>query len=208
MTFKIKTVKLKKDSGSPYFRLDYVNAIPKEFLTKRTTLTELGSGAFGTVYDSKTPGRVVKICDFDSAYACYVKELSKLNKKKKNPHFPTIFNVTVFEFKDDRSALVVEMERLNPMKPAKYDYGWNYSSMTPLNESAEIVASFDWSNRRFKRSNWFLTGNKELLEAREFLAKTYKKYNRPSEMGVGNDMGCSNIMLRDDGTPVVTDPFS
>ena len=209
--FKIETVKVDKlyrakgrasplwSSYEPELKLERL-PLPRNKRSGR----RLSEGAYAVVYQSDFYDRVIKIThiNLDEGYYLYVKELSK--RKKYNPHFPHIYAAKRFIFKNAK-ILYVEMEKLEDMGRSFYRDKYDSDNMlVPDNETAFIVDCFNWHRER--KYHWLLNREPNIRSARSFLRAVEKKYARSHEIGIDSHSG--NIMFRNDGTPVVTDPFS
>lgn len=217
MVFDIPRVKIAEEYKHPYLgtrRIPLIRRRPHNIPVRLGKY--IGGGAFASVYEHPTiPTRIYKVCtvNWDRGYFCYLVMLSR--QKKQNPYFPIVFSATIYDY-NDRSVAVVEMERLSPIDDPKWDceectdqYGYHYYKNLPQNDEAHIVdifSSHDTVKRAFK-DRWFAKGDYDLVNAFRKIWKTYHRYDRVPERGFNYDIHWGNIMVRNDGTFVITDPF-
>jgi hypothetical protein len=165
----------------------------------------IGGGSYADIYkSSKFKDRVVKVAQGnDEGFLTFLEALAK--ESKTNPHFPVIYRAALVEHVDGGSytfnRIYVEMERLFKLPCAEYKFG----TYCPLNETAHIVEALDWESNHWRRQ-WVLHGT-DLAQAREWLIKLYKQKKKEIRE-LSNDIHDENIMIRKDGTIVITDPFA
>lgn len=152
----------------------------------------LGSGAFGVVFESKThKNRVIKVHSIsrDTGYAAYIYAIA--NKKKKNKFLPVVYSLTFYEFKNGMQILVAELERL---------YELQYEDAI---DAVEFLEPMYCESTRKK--HWALV-DEDVKDYTKFMREIYRKYRKI--FSLGGDMHCGNVMIRKNGSFVVTDPFT
>lgn len=138
-----------------------------------------GHGANGYVYNLNK-SRVFKVFDKDdTGYLDFLKLMKKFKGKK---HFPR-----VYDFYPTKDEYIVVLERLQEYK--NKDGLWDYTT------EAESVGYGDADS-----GLWY-----------GYFSKSFDKYLKVLEdnftKGVEWDLHANNIMQREDGTPVIIDPW-
>jgi len=174
---------------------------PYEMKDKLETLGwyETGKGAYSDVYENKNKPYVLKLnTSPDSAYNYYVQSI----KKYHNKHFPKISDLKFMELGGKRYYIYL-IETLLPIDGA---YGGlehmlvRYLEKIMINPSARI-SDFAFPERE---KNYFKK-NPDLVKAARIVGKN--KLNYKGEEFMYLDIHFGNIMKRNDGTIVITDPY-
>jgi hypothetical protein len=189
MTAKLETKLVKENYYGEYDDKCFIKA--RKFPLPIGRL--LGSGQFSSVFTSlKHKNRVFKVLhtDRDPGYIAFVVDLLHTSAIQKNPHLPVIYSVTCYIF-NDAQIMVVELEKL--------------STCINLDDSFQWVELFHIEGNDARKKHWLLLNN-DIQEACMFLFYTYLKYKK--ELKLQYDLHDENIMLRDDGTVVITDPYA
>lgn len=170
----------------------------------------LGSGAYGTVIQSKDPNVVYKVLESDAGYMRFVRFVQQYPDK----HFPKIYkvkNLTNFfrryGIQNDK-FVVVALEKLEPINPKKL--GMNVDFIAALlnthspNESPDIMPDGN-ENENHLPASMFLQW---LPELKGLWSAGLKLRGLNSESNdYFWDIHSGNIMMRADGTIVITDPL-
>ena len=160
-------------------------------MCKEKKARKIGSGCFGTVYGSRSLKTVFKTGDVDDNDG-YLAFIEHALKHQSNPWFPKIKNVTIYRSTKEEfhSYFVIEMERLNELKRA--DEGSDVVELLDaMIDSDKVIAKL------FARSM-----GKVALQHITTLGKVMRiLFDRHC-----HDLHSGNIMKRDNGQIVVTDP--
>ena len=164
-------------------------------LRKKRRMKKIGSGCFAIAYGSKTGRTVVKIGtvrdpQFD-ANLQYLRYLKLTEKYADNPLFPKVKNVQLFRHTaTDELYMVVEMEKLKPLKRRSEDVG---SLLECIMEDPD---SFKAAKIIFGKLS-------------DHLAQAHKVLYTMSEKYCASfDIHGDNVMLRGNSQLVITDPVT
>ena len=167
-------------------------------LRKKRRMKKIGSGCFATAYGSKTGRTVVKIgivreqiswsADANLQYLRYLKLTEKYAD---NPFFPKVKGVQLFRHTaTDELYMVVEMEKLKPLKRRSEDVG---SLLECIMEDPD---SFKAAKIIFGKLS-------------DHLAQAHKVLYTMSEKYCASfDIHGDNVMLRGKSQLVITDPVT
>ena len=156
--------------------------------------TPLNSGAYSDVYKNPRKNYVMKVTtEPDYGYAKYV----DLIKRSRNPHFPKISDRKTFTVRgDDYDIYLIEK-----LRHLEWDIATQY---------VNIFRNIIWTrvaNLRVDLNDLYnnnipkiLSQNPKLVSALEIIGEN----SSDQELDIKND----NIMERDDGTIVITDPYA
>ena len=149
----------------------------------------VGMGSYGFVYEGSKSESVLKVnIKPDDAYAHYV-DIIKLHD---NPHFPLISDMKVFKIGKTKYYVYL-IEKLKPL-PATLESDWIASWIS------KIAANSDKTIKQISKTiPQFLIDNPLLVEAAQIVGENLLKYL--------SDLHSGNIMQREDGTIVITDPY-
>ncbi len=185
---------------------------------------KLGGGAYGDVYiNPDDPNQVLKVfINKDQAYNRY---LNMIAAKTNNPHFPKIEGAPM-PFDKDQS--IIKMERLQPFDSQNPDHVEKYRTARNYLKALDYLYNelTDYKSvgnpplpPRGVSKDQFTAAMKDLVNATaqrepllaDALDTLHREVIRPP--GVGRqapwlDLHHGNIMFRDDGTLVITDPVA
>jgi hypothetical protein len=200
--FKIETVKVDPklySTHAKYEKLYPTEAAAIHLVDSQGKYTNIGSGAFGTVYGCHNTNIVYKVGDVDcnTAYMSYVRELSRL--KTPNKFLPTIYGCRIFKHRGD-SHFVVAMERLIRGSGDPF-----YSAVSQFQDFLE--------NDSLSSSEPDMLGIQQIVPEPLIQALTVVKraYNHASAKSGGDvrwDLHRGNFMLRGKNEIVITDPIA
>lgn len=145
----------------------------------------LGSGSFGITFEKPGYPWVIKVFTTDNPYKHF---LDYVLKNQDNPHLPKIKGKFI---KINSHTFAVRIEKLNKI-PEDH----------PLVQKLEYLIG-DFSDEPIQRNvgDWLRKHYPRILEIFKALRKSTK------ELYFTYDTHDANIMMRGDGTPVVTDPL-
>jgi len=156
----------------------------------------IGEGEFGVVFRNENKNYVLKVSkNPDPAYASYVKMI----KDNPNEYFPKISDIRsmMVEDKEYYMYLIERLQTLN--RESAYVVGsllkWLSQGQSP-NEIKNYLIKDDW--RAIFDS---IISNEELLRAILLIGNMAKKHK------FRLDIHHENVMQREDGTIVITDPY-
>jgi len=162
-------------------------------------------GAFSAVYGNPKKNYVIKInLNPDSAFADYASVI----KKYRNKHFPKISDMKSMKFPDRgymNTYYVYLIEKLHPISMDNKIFAKLISQImdmptTNINEIYKIFEE-DWSRiKNTKEVIAYFRKNPSLVRAARIAGRNIG--------GHCNDMHSGNIMQRQDGTVVITDPYA
>jgi hypothetical protein len=173
----------------------------KKQLKKKKNLHLIDSGAFASVYGNDKDDVVYKLGYYDSeendGYLTYLKAIAG----KDNPIFPKIHKVTLYTVKDSEGIItdnfyVVKMERLKEFNP-----GLSTPAFAELYR--ELKAHQSYQDRPVTK----LKKNRHIATIPEIKPVLKMLKN----LAVGNfcaDWHEDNMMMRENGHLVITDPIS
>jgi hypothetical protein len=145
-------------------------------------MKHLGKGKYGHVFQSKSTGHVIKIFRPDSGYISFLK---LIRDNKNNPHFPKIRKIVSFKHKNNKGLHLIKLEKLNPISQDEYEPIGSYAYSTELNPKGKSNVKFRSENPAFADALDKVVSN-----------------------STGNlDIHRGNIMKRDNGQFVITDPY-
>ena len=170
----------------------------------------LGSGAYGTVIQSKDPNVVYKVLESDAGYMRFVHFIQQYPDK----HFPKIYkvkNLTNFfrryGIQNDK-FVVVALEKLQPVNPKKI--GMNVEFIEALlnthspHDPPKVMPDGDKNDNQLPASMFL----QWLPELKGLWSAGIKLRGLQSESrDYFWDIHSGNIMMRADGTVVITDPL-
>lgn len=183
----------------------------EQFL-KSQNIQLIGSGMFGKVFYSPSWNYVIKVFDKDDGYLKFV------NFALENPsrHFPKFMKgprnlpqfLTRLSSSNERFT-VVKMEKLNKLTKEIHEFlGYNLRTLADHytnNVETPVEIIVDSQVVKFKHTtDVFLKYKQYNLPS---LIKVYNQLNILTDEHIRNDLHVGNIMMRDDGTIVITDPF-
>jgi len=167
--------------------------------------TRLGKGSFATVYENYKKPFILKVTDLqDSSYAYYVSMIRKFHNK----HFPKISDLKFIEV-EGKKYYIYLIEKLKSlkkdMKPIIYFLGAVAHAYNATMK--DIINDFNSANYKPVRKEvlYYLRKNPELVKAARIVGK-YK--DKSTINGIFLDMHSLNMMQREDGTIVISDPYA
>ena len=179
--------------------------------------TPLGNGNFSSVFENPKKQYVLKVSEKpDPAYNEYV----KLIKRARNKHFPrisdmkkllslpteTYFSMTLNKFvhRPTKEYYVYLIERLEPVRSI------DRISLQDVARSCYLVANNWWEpnlveifQEEYREFPKFLRRSPSLVQALRFVGEHCDDIK-----GAWLDIHRDNIMQREDGTIVITDPYA
>ena len=181
-----------------------------EIVAKDMGSEVLGSGAYGTVITSKDPNIVYKVLESDAGYMRFVRFVQQYPDK----HFPKIYkvkNLTNFfrryGIQNDK-FIVVALEKLQPVNPKKIGMDAEFiaallNTHSP-HEPPKIMPDGNENDNRLPASMFL----QWLPELKGLWSAGLKLRGLNSESNdYFWDIHSGNIMMRADGTIVITDPL-
>jgi hypothetical protein len=166
---------------------------------KKLGWTFLDAGYYSSVYSNPKKPYILKVNGkIDSAYAQYV----ALIKKYKNPHFPKISDLKLMEIDGFRYYIYL-IEKLNsvPGKKDKIVRALENIMYAPRHSFAYYCRNNDIPEETI----YLFQQQPELINACKIIGKFRDNSKNPY---VSLDMHGGNIMQRNDGTLIITDPYS
>jgi hypothetical protein len=154
---------------------------------------KLGEGNYASVYSKPGITYALKVFERDSAYLAFL----KLIASHPNPHFPKIIG----RLRVTEKYRAVRMEKLRPQQSVAVD-GYHVKVSALL--SAYLIAKRhrlnDIQERNLELATSYLTDKPTLVAALDLISdELLGKFHL--------DLNEANIMMRADGTPVITDPI-
>ena len=157
-------------------------------LSSHHEFERIGSGVYGTALSHPRLPYVVKVFrSADRGYQAFV-HLAMVHPS--NPHFPRFRGRLI---KLGGSSMGIRMERLLPMSMSRF-------------EEMEMLCNQLAARHEPDRAPGSVAD--ELLTRWPKLEEAFKLLHMARPAGTVFDLHPGNIMERDDGTPVITDPFS
>jgi uncharacterized protein Usg len=156
-------------------------------------MKHLGWGMSSEVFQSKHDRSVIKIFKPDKGYTSFLKLISE---NKDNPHFPKIRKLVSFKHKDNKGLHLIKLEKLHLISSKEWvesgivDYLLhlrNINNREMKDKYKEAAEKFKIDHPRLADALDKVTGNRNYL----FL-----------------DINRNNVMKRDNGQFVITDPYS
>jgi uncharacterized protein Usg len=156
-------------------------------------MKHLGEGVSGHVFQSKNTGHVIKIFKPDKGYISFLK---LIHKNKDNPHFPRIRKLVSFKHKNNKGLHLIKLEKLHPISYKE----WRANGIGDYLKHDYLQTDDRYADRdTYKDSaEKFKTNHPRLAEALDKVIKNSKS---------NLDIGLSNVMKRDNGDFVITDPY-
>lgn len=157
-------------------------------------------GYFSDVYGNPNKDYILKINKRpDSAYNAYV----ALIKKSNNPHFSKISDLKVLNIKGQKYYIYL-IEKLDVLYVLNIDGDDYYADLIRLfNDIIRYPNDNIFTSRYPTEILQYMQKNPKLLQAIKIISKYYYKSS-----GISLDLHGNNMMKRNDGTLVITDPFS
>jgi hypothetical protein len=188
---------------SEYFKNKSLDADGKILSLKLSKLgwTYNNKGCFSSVYTNPNKRFVLKINNRpDRGYARYIEIL----KDNPNIHFPNIGDMKVVEF-GGFNYYVYLIEKLKNL-PLTINYEGVKIDTDILTDCLQRIATgwsrdYKWFTRYFDdKTMFYLEEQPELVKAAQIIGKNQEDRFL--------DMHSGNFMIRNDGTIVITDPYS
>jgi hypothetical protein len=198
--FKIETVKVDPtlySTHAKYEKLYPTEAAAIHLVDSQGKYTNIGSGAFGTVYGCRDTNIVYKVGEvkYNTAYLSYVRELLRL--KTPNKFLPAIYGCRIFKHRGD-SHFVVAMERLKEGKGNAY-----YDAVDCMQC---VIQDDDWDAYKDIPAK-FIINIGDLKKATKVIDKAYNTAIKSDDC-VELDLHSGNFMLRGKNEIVITDPIA
>lgn len=185
-----KTAKDQLDYDHKLNRPTRVGIITSKLKNMGYVLHSIGTGAYAEVFKRPQDNYVIKIFGEDKGYLTYLKYMMQ---HQNNPHVPKMHGSLVKPFKD-RPLYIVRMEILKPKE-------WDEEAHRDLVFAIDYALSGSpTDSARYKRL--IKKQYPQLLPVIEDIQKILG-----DNTNFRNDIHTGNIMYREDGTPVITDPL-
>jgi len=176
----------------------------KDILTYRSIVNfffglgwkKIGSGNYSIVLGKKNKNFVVKInTKYDKSFAHYCLLIHKFPNK----HFPVISNIKLFKDSHGNKIYVYFIEKLTslPKNPSVQRLIRDIDDI--VNEKRRFTEDIDYYKNVYPHAMAYIDENPEIWNAIDIIAKYGK--------GIG-DIHYENIMMREDGTLVFSDPLA
>lgn len=154
---------------------------------------KLGEGNYASVYSKPAINYALKVFESDSAYLAFL----KLIAAHPNPHFPKIIG----RLRVTEKYRAVRMEKLVPQQQVVVD--GKHVKLSQL-LAAYLIAKRhrlnDLQERNLELATIYLEDKPALVQALDLIgSELLGKFHL--------DLNEANLMMRGDGTPVITDPI-
>lgn len=190
----------------------------------------LGAGVDQSAYLEPGTGHVLKIFGtqgnhLSEDHKMFFKWAKYCSKHSNNPYLPKFYGYETFEFKG-KLYLQIRQERLvkNSIDDFITDITQTVSSAVEMGDSFEEILqsiSYDIDNEKqanLSKKNYSLSGDLaryeqvlndkgQIKQFKKFYKTCKNLYDLGRENGWHWDLHEANIMRREDGTPVIVDPF-